>query len=195
MTTSIQSHITRCLIAGVVAILPLGGLVLSVMWVETTISESWLADQPWYFPGLGILVSLVSIYLVGLTLTSLIGRWLWRLADSVLESLPLLGSLYATLKQIVGYGEGEGALFQGVVLVPHHEDGHHELGLITNRSTSAEGVARLTVFIPLAPTATAGRLIVIDADRVAPVDMPVSEALQTLVSIGTSSNASSDASK
>ena len=104
-----------------------------------------------------------------------------------MHALPLLGKVYGTLKQILGYGEGEDALFQGVVLVPHHEDGHHELGLVTDRRTGAEGVVRLTVFVPHAPTPTTGRLIVIDESRVEPIDMPVSEAMKALVSVGAGS--------
>jgi uncharacterized membrane protein len=180
----IAAHIARCMVAGIVAILPIGGLVLTVVWMESAISESYLARQSWYFPGLGLLAAGVLIYLIGLTVSSLIGRWLWNRVDRLLHHVPLLGHVYATLKQIVGYGQGRDALFQQVVLVPRGEDGCHEIGLVTDRRTGEDGRVTLNVFVPLAPTPTLGRLMTIDAERVVPTSMAVSEAIKTLVSVG-----------
>ncbi|MSR58002.1 MAG: hypothetical protein EXS05_10040, partial [Planctomycetaceae bacterium] len=49
--------VTRCLLAGLVALLPIGGFVLTVVYLERSIAESWLARQPFYFPGLGLIAS------------------------------------------------------------------------------------------------------------------------------------------
>ncbi|MCA8966699.1 MAG: hypothetical protein KDC48_17595, partial [Planctomycetes bacterium] len=52
-------HVTRCLVAGIVALLPIGGTVLGVAYLETTLTESWRGDVGWYFPGLGLLLALL----------------------------------------------------------------------------------------------------------------------------------------
>lgn len=182
--TFITQHVTRCLLAGIVALLPIGGFVMTVVYLESAISGSWLAKQLWYFPGLGLITTTAGIYLIGLTVSTFIGRWLWSLIDRVLDSLPMLGRLYQTLKQIVGYGDGKDAIFQQVVLVPNGEREGHEMGLVTNELTGEGGTRQLVVFIPDAPNPTAGRLVVIDAAFVQPVAMPVSEALKVLLSVG-----------
>ncbi|MDH3583218.1 MAG: DUF502 domain-containing protein [Phycisphaerae bacterium] len=180
---AVTRHVTRCLIAGIVALLPIGGLVLAVVYIEDMIAGSF-SDSPWYFPGLGILAAGILVYVIGLVVTSVLGRWLWKRVDRLLHNLPLLGRLYATLKQILGYGEGEGALFQEAVLVKSPQTDGEEIGLVTARSQDAEGKSQLTVFIPGAPTPTMGRLVLISAGETRPLNRPVSDALKSLVSIG-----------
>ncbi len=177
---AILRHLTRCAIAGVVALLPVGGLVLSILYMENMLAESWLVDQWYYFPGLGILAAVVIIYVIGLIVTTFIGRWMWGRVDALLERLPILGRLYQTLKQIVGYGEGEDAVFRRVVLVPSPvAPDAFEMGLVTNQVDD-----KLVVFVPGAQNPTAGRLITVDPSVVTETDVKVSDALKSLVSVG-----------
>jgi len=186
--SSLTRHISRAFIAGIIALLPIGGLVFTIIWMESTIADSWLAEQVWYFPGMGIIIVAAVIYLIGVTVSTFLGRWFWRAIDRLLDRLPALGTLYRTLKQIVGYGEGRDGMFLGVVMVPARDrgEGAVEIGLITTESIRPDGTKQLTVFIPGAPMPTAGRLIMIDASRIARVDMPINDALKALVSVGKS---------
>ena len=177
------THLTRCFVAGIVALLPIGSLALVITYFEKAISAVWPKDT-FYFPGLGLLAAAMLIYAVGLTVSTIIGRWAWRLLDSLLNKLPALGTLYKTLKQILGYGGGEDAVFQQVVLVPCREVDGYEIGLVTNRVSGTAEPGKLFVFIPGAPNPTAGRLLVLDASLVRPLAVPVNEALKTLVSVG-----------
>jgi len=180
---SISRHVTRSLIAGFVALLPVGGLVLTVVWLEATIAGSWLARQTFYIPGLGLLAAVAALYLIGLVVSTFLGRWLWTRVDRLLEQVPALGQLYQTLKQILGYGEGPDAVFQRVVLVPNRETAGDEIGLVTSELVDG-GVRKLAVFIPGAPTPTAGRLVLIEPHLVRPLDLPVSHALKSIVTLG-----------
>lgn len=181
----LMRHLSKCMVAGVVAMLPIGGLILTVVSFELMISDSWLAAQPWYLPGMGIVVALGLVYTIGLAVTTVVGKWLWGVLDRTLQRLPLLGQLYATLKQVLGYGEGEGAVFREVVLVPSREQEGMELGLVTDRVVDdATGRERLSVFLPTSPNPGNGRLVFMDAASVTPSDARVSDALRTLVSAG-----------
>ena len=42
---AIRSHLSRCIVAGIVALLPIGGTVLSVLYLESMIADSWLKDD------------------------------------------------------------------------------------------------------------------------------------------------------
>ncbi|HDO25875.1 MAG TPA: DUF502 domain-containing protein [Nitrospirae bacterium] len=180
----LQKHIAQCLIAGIVAMLPVGGLIITVGYMESTISGSGLSKLPFYFPGFGLLVAALFIYLVGLGITTFIGKWLWTRVDRILDKLPALGRMYQTLKQILGYGEGEDAIFYEVVLIPSRDFQSEEIGLVTNRVTDDSGKAKLIIFVPGVPNPTSGRLIVMDKDSVKLLSMPVNESLKALVSMG-----------
>ncbi len=177
-------HFTRCLIAGFVAILPIGGLVLVIVTLETSIAGPWRDKMPFYFPGMGIIAVAILIYLIGLTVTTFLGRWMWRRFDQLMDRLPLLGALYQTLKQILGYGTGKDAIFKSVVLVSNGEGEGEELGLVTNEVADAQGKPMLMVFVPGAPTPTAGRMVVIAPHMVRTVNMKVNDALKCLVAVG-----------
>ena len=182
---SLSRHFTRTLISGIVALLPIVGLVLGAVWAENSVAESWLADQQFYFPGMGIVGVLVITYLVGLGVTTFVGRALWRIFDSLIDSLPALGMLYRTLKQILGYGEGKDALFERVVLVEGREGCGSELGLVTRSlPASVDAGPRLVVFLPASPTPTSGRVVLVEEERTEPVPMSVHEALRFLVAAG-----------
>ena len=180
----VYKHITTNLIAGFVAILPLGGLVLMIGYLESMISNSGLSRLPFYFPGLGLLSAFMTIYLVGLFATTFIGNWIWKRVDALLDRLPLLGRIYQTLKQILGYGEGKDAIFYEVVLLPSKDMQSEELGLVTNRVLDKEGKEKYVIFIPGVPNPTSGRLVIMPGEGVRSLSMPVNEALKALVSMG-----------
>jgi len=180
---AIVSHITRRLIAGVIACLPIGGSVFTVWWLEATISDMWLVDQPYYFPGLGLVAVALLLYLIGLWISTFIGRWIWRRVDRLIETFPALGVFYRTLKQVLGYGEGRDALFEKTVWVPSEVPGAWQLGLVTQRVASAEG-EQVLVFVPGSPNPTTGRLISIAPGRLLAAPLSVNDALTGLVSLG-----------
>lgn len=181
----LSRHLTRTFFAGIVALLPIGGVVLGALWAERSIADSWLADQPFYFPGLGIVSVLAITYLVGLSITTLVGKLIWQFFDRLLDRLPALGMLYRTLKQILGYGEGADGLFERVVLIPSRDHEGVELGLVTRTLPAADGKeARVVVFVPAAPTPTTGRVVLLPEARTERVSMTVHEALRFLVAAG-----------
>ena len=172
---AITQHLVRCFVAGIVAILPVGGLIIMVVYFESTIAGSALTKLPFYFPGLGLLSLAVLVYAIGLTVTTFVGKWVWNKVDSLLNNLPALGKLYLTLKEILGYGQGEEAIFHETVLVSSKEQAGQEFGLVTNRIELPDGTAQLVVLIPGAPNPTMGRLIITEPDTVTPVDFPVND--------------------
>lgn len=180
----LRQHLVRNFFAGVVALLPVAGLVLTVAYLESTIAQSWLAQQPFYFPGFGLFAAAFVIYFIGLLVSTFIGKWIWSRVDAMLDKAPTLGRLYQTLKQVLGYGEGKEAVFQQVVLVPGNYPEAEEIGLVTNEIRDGDDVPKLLVFIPGVPNPTSGRLLWMRATQVRPLAISVNEALKHLVSLG-----------
>lgn len=103
--------------------------------------------------------------------------------DGSLSRFPALGILYRTLKQILGFDTGEGALFQRVVLVRDDSTSSTEIGLVT--ASDGDGEAKhLIVFVPGSPNPSQGRLLRIPASRVDATDWSVDKALKSLFSVG-----------
>ncbi len=179
-----KQHLIRCAVAGVVALLPILGLILLIVQLESWISNSGLRDQGYYFFGQGIIAAVILVYLVGLATTTLIGKWLWRFFDRMIDRMPLLGAIYRSLKQILGYGDGPDTVFKRVVYLNTLQSDIEEIGLVTREANSADPASRLTVFLPLAPIPSNGRLVFVQSHQVRNAEMSVNEALKMFVSLG-----------
>ena len=184
MIAKFYKHVGRAFLAGIVAILPIGGLVISIAYVESTIASTGISRLPFYFPGLGLLATVICLYLVGLVVTNFLGKWIWQRVDMILDRLPVLGRAYQTLKQILGYGDGKDAIFLEAVMIPSKDAHSEELGLVTNKISGEHGETSLVVFVPGVPSPTSGRLLVMKEDSVKRLAMPVNEAIKALVSMG-----------
>ena len=146
----LKAHFLKSFVAGIVALLPIASVVATVVYFENQVATGWLKNQGFYFFGLGLLLATLLIYLIGLTVTTILGRWFWRRLDLTIDGLPLLGSLYLTIKQLLGYGTGPKGIFQRVVLVPTQQNDRFVLGLVT-REPSSDTQGQLVVFLPAAP--------------------------------------------
>ena len=183
---TLQKHFTKCCVAGIVALLPLLSFVLTIVYFENQLAI-YLKDSGYYFFGLGLILAAAIVYVVGLVITNFIGKWIWDLMDRLLDRLPILGNLYQTFKQILGYGEGPGAFFQRVVMIPAVDSIGESLGLVTNEKpfeNDPEKAHLIAVFIPTAPSPASGKLILIDRSLTKDAGISVNEAMQTIVSVG-----------
>jgi uncharacterized membrane protein len=175
-------HVTRCLVGGVVALLPIGGTILGVTYLEATITAGWRDEVSWYFPGLGLVLAVLVVYAVGLFVTTFLGRWLWRAADKLLERLPLIGTLYQSLKEVLGYDTQKDRFFEAVVAV--RVDEGFEIGLVTGKADGPDGTEHTLVFVPSAPNPSNGRLLLLPPERIQTLDLRAADALRGLVSMG-----------
>ena len=175
-------HVTRCLVGGIVALLPIGGTALGLVYAETTLARSWRDDVSWYFPGMGIVAALLLVYLVGLLVTTFFGRWLWRQADKLLQRVPLVGTLYSSLKEVLGYDTERDRFFESVVAV--RVDDGFEIGLVTGRADGPDGTEHTIVFVPSSPNPSNGRLLLLPPDHIKMLDLRAADALRGLVSMG-----------
>lgn len=178
-----RQHFTRCFLAGLVAVLPIGGLVVLILYLDQSL-RPLVKGTPLDFPGMAILVAIAGIYLLGLTVTTFIGKWLWNIFDAILSRVPGLAMLYNTLKQILGYGSGKDALFLRVVLVKDVSAGTLELGLVTEEVNLEGQTPRLAVFLPGSPNPALGRLVLVEPERCVPTQIPVDVAIKALLSTG-----------
>jgi uncharacterized membrane protein len=181
MASNIQAHLRNTFLAGAFAAIPVAGTAFVVWYIDasTRILSRKLfgADVPF----LGLAIALVAIYLLGVVVTSLVGKFLLRIVDRILTRLPLLKPVYETWKQ-VALTPGEG-IFAKVVLVPD-ESGRMSLVGFTSGQPTSSGGDTLAVFIPAAPNPTSGRLCLVRQAHCRFLPISNEEAFKMILSSG-----------
>ncbi|MDA9832688.1 DUF502 domain-containing protein [Gammaproteobacteria bacterium] len=136
--------------------------------------------------------SLFSIFFItalvlstGILVTNFIGRRLVVWFEYTVKKLPLISSIYSTVKQSLEMIFDEHSQsFREVVLVRFPSESSWSVGFVTNRSEQG----MLTVFIPTTPNPTSGYILFVDHVDAVKVDMSVDQALKFVISLGTTAN-------
>ncbi len=142
-----------------------------------------------YIPGLGALLTLLVVFLTGLVATNIVGQKLVRFWEGVLARIPVVKSIYYSVKQVSDtLFSGSGVAFRKVLLVryPHPE----AWSVAFQTGHPARDVADMLpeehvgVFIPTTPSPVNGFFFFVRKKDVIELDMNVDEALKYIVSMG-----------
>ena len=142
-----------------------------------------------YIPGLGALLTLLIVFLTGLVTTNIVGQKLVRFWEGVLARIPVVKSIYYSVKQVSDtLFSGSGVAFRKVLLVryPHPE----AWSVAFQTGHPARDVADMLpdehvgVFIPTTPSPVNGFFFFVKRKDVIELDMNVDEALKYIVSMG-----------
>src|SRR5687767_7057481 len=114
-----QKHIRNTFLAGIFAAIPVGATIFLVWYVETATRAPLrkLFDGKFDIPFSGIPIAIAVIYLLGVIVRSIVGKWALGLIDRLLSRLPLLKDLYQAWKQIAVTPGGSEGMYAKVVLV------------------------------------------------------------------------------
>lgn len=179
----LKSHLRSAFITGVFSAIPLVITIVVVWYVEKLTREPLKALFGLDTPFLGILAAILSIYVLGVVVNSLVGRILLRWLDGLLSRVPVLKDIYEAWKHITLTPGGKEGIYARVVLVPG--DGDHTWMLAF---TSGEGVENdpslCCVFVPGTPNPTAGRILFVPRDRCIPLDISAESVFKTALSGG-----------
>nr|WP_326520982.1 DUF502 domain-containing protein [Leptothoe kymatousa] len=136
--------------------------------------------------GVGFAVPLLAILLIGLMARNIAGRWLLDLGERILQSIPLAGSVYKTLKQLLETVlKDTKSKFRRVVLVEYPRRGIWAIAFVTSSATSlTPDSSMLSVFVPTTPNPTSGWYAVVPETDVVSLDISIEEAFKVLLSGG-----------
>lgn len=156
------------------------------------IRDSWHGDMILRCITLAALV--IAFYMVGLLTRNFFGRRLYQVGDRLLTRIPLIKSIYISVRQISqSLFTQRKTLFKEVVLVQYPRKGLYSLAFVT--ATAPLVVARhmsdgnqdsecVSLFISTTPNPTSGVFILVPRTEVIPLNMPVSDALTFIMSAG-----------
>jgi uncharacterized membrane protein len=153
--------------------------------------EAWRPDQLLgvHVPGFGLILSVLLVFVTGVLAANIIGERLLRWWEGLLARIPIVRSIYASVKQVSDTMlASQGNAFRKAVLVEFPQRGHWAIGLVVGAPGPAIGrhlhAEVLTVFVPTAPNPTSGYTIIVPQAEVRELDISVEEALKFIISLG-----------
>ena len=178
---SLKNHVRNKFVAGILAAIPVAGTFFVLWYVDSKARLLLGLDVPF----LGIAVALLAIYLLGLFVTSVIGKFLIGITDWILGHVPGLRDLYRAWKQmaLTDAHDGGFGIFGQVVLIPDDAGRGMVIGFTAGHAVEGDPET-CCVFIPNSPNPTSGRLHLIPQSRVVRVNLARQEAIKMIISGG-----------
>jgi uncharacterized membrane protein len=199
----LKQDLKNDLIAGLLVVIPLA----TTIWLSISIAK-WAIDlftripkQINPFDGLdpfltnilnftvGLAVPLLSILVIGLMARNIVGRWFLDFGEQFLQAIPLAGSVYKTLKQILETLLGDSKTkFRRVIMLEYPRKGIWTMGFVTGKVSpplqTHFAEAMINVFIPTTPNPTSGWYAVIPQADAIDIDISIEDAFKVLISGG-----------
>ena len=194
LTQQVVVHLRARIISGFLWLLPLGIslLILEFIFKFTAgqltplLQELFGSRTPAFVLFvLSLLLFLLGVYLIGLFTTVVFGRRIVAGVEALLLKVPVLKTIYTASKNMVDTITMSNQMaFKQVVLVEFPRRDVWSLGFITGEITDDRGKPLVKVFVPNAPTITAGFLILLERSQVRETGMAVEQGIKMLVSGG-----------
>lgn len=188
----------RYLLAGLLIWVP---LVITVVVIRVLMDfmdrvllllpEQWRPEAllGYSIPGLGLVITVIIVWLTGLFAANLVGRKVVLFWEALLARIPLVRSIYSAVKQVAEtLFNTDGEAFRKVLLIEYPRKGIWTLafqtGVASREIQEKSGQGMVTVFVPTTPNPTSGFIIMVPREDVVELSMTVEEALKMVVSIG-----------
>ena len=183
-----ERHVQGRIVAGLLEMAPLIVTVLVTVFIvgyaDLVRDLPFISDQPWDFPGLGLVIIIAAAYLVGLTIATPPGRKLMQLKDVVLGNIPVVRTVFGVTQQAITSFSGQ-FNFSRVVFVEWPREGMVAMGFVTGQVFSADReISLVSVYIPTVPNPTSGNMAFVVEDDVMETDMSVDDAMKLVFSGG-----------
>jgi len=195
------SRLRSSFFTGIVVIAPVGltiWLLWSIIgWVDsvvlplvpaTILPEKYIGIN---LRGVGLIIFFLFTIVIGWIAKGIIGRSLISFAESLVERMPVVRSIYSAIKQIseTVFAQSERS-FEKACLIQYPRPGIWAIGFV---STTAKGEVYertnaknklLSIFIPTTPNPTSGFLLFLPEEEVIELDMSVEDAAKLVISAG-----------
>lgn len=140
-------------------------------------------------PGAGTLLTLLVILLTGLVTANIIGQRLVRFWEGLLARIPIVKSIYYSVKQVSDtLFSGSGEAFRKVLLVRYPHPDAWSVAFQTGTPAPQIGEMlsdeHVSVFIPTAPSPVNGFFFFVKKSDTIELDISVDDALKYIVSMG-----------
>jgi uncharacterized membrane protein len=193
-----MAKLRKWLFAGLLVIVPLAITIWLLEWMLSSLDKTllilptaWHPDKliGFHIPGFGVLLSLAVLLIVGAAVSNFLGRQLMIWSDAFLNRIPVVRSIYSSVKQVSDtlFSDG-GNAFRKAVLVQWPRQDVWTIAFVTG--LPGGDVANhlkgeyLSVYVPTTPNPTGGYFVMLKKSDCIELDMSVDDALKYIVSMG-----------
>ncbi|QBE67207.1 DUF502 domain-containing protein [Pseudoduganella lutea] len=188
----------KCFLTGLLVLVPLAITAWVLNIIIGTLDQSLLfVPERWQprtlvgfdIPGFGAILTILIVFVVGLLANNLIGNYVLRLWEKLLHRIPVVSSLYGSVKQVSDtLFSSSGNAFRKAVLIPYPHANSYTIGFLTG---APGGDVKnhlvgdyVSVYVPTTPNPTSGFFLMMARENVVELDMTVDAALKYIVSMG-----------
>jgi uncharacterized membrane protein len=174
--------VTLWVLSALVDLLDQSLLLLPAAWHP----RAWLGFN---IPGLGVLLTFAIVLLTGVFAANIIGQRLLQFGEGLLARIPLVKSLYSSVKQVSDtLFSSSGQAFRKALLVQYPRQGSWTIAFLTGQP-GGEIAGRLagdylSVYVPTTPNPTSGFFLMMPRSDVIELDISVDAALKYIISMG-----------
>ena len=193
-----MAAVRRWLLAGLLVLVPLAITVWVLDWIVSTLDQTLqILPRNWHpdyligvhVPGFGVLLALAIVLLIGAVASNFFGRKLVGWWDALLGRIPIVRSIYSSVKQVSDTLFSEnGNAFRRAVLVQWPREGVWTIAFQTGTPggdvVNHLGPDYLSVYVPTTPNPTGGYFVMLKASDCIELNMSVDEALTYVISMG-----------
>ena len=187
-----MNHITQKfrskLFAGLATLLPLYLTFIVIKFLFNKLEEMSgpiLKKINLDIPGLGIILTILLVYILGLLVTNFLGKKIFDIGERLVKKVPIVNMIYTTLKQITDtFTKGSMDAFKGAVYIEYPRKGLWTMAFISGESISKDGVSFYHLFVPTTPNPTSGFFLMIPQSDTIKSGMSVENGLKTIISGG-----------
>ena len=192
------AKLRKYIITGLLIWIPLGITIFVIRLLVNLMDQSiLLLPAAWRpealfginIPGLGIVVSALIVFITGFFLTNLAGNRLIKIWETFLDRIPLVRSIYSSVKQVTSTVlSSDNNTFNEVLLIEYPRKGVWTICFKTSDSPKSfneiTGEELITVFVPTTPNPTSGFILFVPREEVKKMDLDVEDALKLVMSLG-----------
>jgi uncharacterized membrane protein len=190
-----MSQLRKSFFAGLLVVLPVAASVLILVglfnWVTNFLLPAVLEQEAWtpLYRVVALLGFLLVTTAVGWVTRLVVGKRMVRLAELVIERVPVLNRTYAFVKEISHtLLSGQKTMFQRVVLVQFPRQGLYSIGFVTSETGGEAQVKTkelvVNVFVPTTPNPTSGFLVLVPKGELIELNMSVGDGMKMVISGG-----------
>ena len=193
-----MNSIRRWLLAGLLVLVPLAITLAVLNWIVTLLDQTleilpgtWHPDKllGFHLPGFGVLLTLGIVLLMGAIASNFLGRKLLMLGNALMRRIPIVRSIYSSVKQVSDTLFSEnGNAFRKALLVQWPREGVWTIGFLTGLPggdvINHLPTDYLSVYVPTTPNPTGGYFIMLKKTECIELKMSVDEALTYVISMG-----------
>lgn len=175
-----------------VGLVTLGPIILTlsvVKWIFFLLDGllgRYLKNTPYYFTGLGLLITVIVILLIGMITSSWLGKLIFTNVDRLFQKVPGVRMIYSIIKDTINSIFGDKRSFSKVAVIRLPGTQMKLLGFVTSEdltSLGSVGKDHVAIYI-LQSMQWAGHTLLVPKEDVEVIDAPVEEVMKFIVSAG-----------